>query len=221
MLRARDHRRDAFGVPTSRSVLDAVRAQGYVTAQDRLWQMDLLRRRALGELSEAFGEGALRADQEVRTLGLAAAARSSLPRLEPDLRALVEAYAAGVTAFIESHGDTLPVEFRLLRYAPRPWTAAHTVATGKLLASTSRRAGRAWAFPRRRGRQAPRGQDLLFPPRSPTTASGRPDEPPAKRRPPRPRSYEGKQQLGRSGPTLRPKPLLLQRPHLGLSVPSI
>src|SRR5206468_5839181 len=94
-------RRDAVGVPhiQAETILDAVRAQGYVTAQDRLWQMDLLRRRALGELAEAFGEGALRADQEVRSLGLGAAARSSLPRMPEDLRALVEAYAEGVNAF--------------------------------------------------------------------------------------------------------------------------
>ena len=129
-------RRDALGAPhiQAGSTLDAVRAQGYATAQDRLWQMDLLRRRARGELAEAFGEGALRADREVRTLGLGHVARASLGEFDPDSRALLEAYAAGVNAFIASHRDALPLEFRLLRYGPRLWEAADTIAVGKLLA---------------------------------------------------------------------------------------
>jgi len=159
-------RRDAVGVPhiQAASVRDAARAQGYVTAQDRLWQMDLLRRRALGELAEAFGEGALRADQEVRSLGLGATARASLPRMPEDLRAFVEAYAEGVSAFIESHRETLPVEFRLLRYAPRPWTAIDTLATGKLLSLDLASGWEGEAFRAVVGdRLAPEVQDLLFP----------------------------------------------------------
>ena len=159
-------RRDAVGVPHIRaeSILDAARAQGYVTAQDRLWQMDLLRRRALGELAEAFGEGALRADEEVRNLGLGAAARSSLPRMPEDLRALVEAYAEGVSAFIDSHRDTLPVEFRLLRYSPRPWTAIDTLATGKLLSLDLASGWEGEAFRAVVGDRLPlQVQDLLFP----------------------------------------------------------
>jgi penicillin amidase len=127
-------RRDAVGVPhlEAASLPDLFRAQGYVTAQDRLWQMDLLRRRARGELAEAFGEAALRLDREMRTLGLGRAAGAGLEALPADARAILDAYSAGVNAFIDSGG--LPLEFRLLRYRPRPWTPADTVVVGKLLA---------------------------------------------------------------------------------------
>jgi penicillin G amidase len=129
-------RRDALGVPhlEGSSFLDLVRAQGYVTAQDRLWQMDVMRRRALGELAEAFGEGALKADQEIRTLGLGPASDEALGLLSPDVRAAVDAYAAGVNAYLEQHRGALPIEFRLLRYGPRPWEPRDTAAVGKLLA---------------------------------------------------------------------------------------
>jgi len=220
-------RRDAVGVPhiQAQGILDAARAQGYVTAQDRLWQMDLMRRRALGELAEAFGEGALRADQEVRTLGLAAAARSSLPRLPEDLRAFVEAYAAGVSAYIESHRDTLPVEFRLLRYSPRPWTAADTVATGKLLALDLAQGWDGEAFRAVVADKLPTDvQDLLFPStfpddrilvgsdtRAPGGATGAPAE-----------TTQGSNNWVVSGAhTASGKPLLANDPHLTLGVPSI
>ena len=159
-------RRDALGVPhlSGASVLDVVRAQGYVTAQDRLWQMDLMRRRALGELSEAFGEGALRADKEIRTLGLGDAARRTLTLVPPHLREELDAYAAGVNAYIESHGDALPLEFRLLRYAPRPWEPKDTVAVGKLLAMDLAQGWDGEAFRATVGdRLPPDVQELLFP----------------------------------------------------------
>src|SRR4029078_10099705 len=107
-------RRDALGVPhiQASSVPDLMRAQGYVTAQDRMWQMDLLRRRAKGQLAEAFGPAALVADRDVRTLGLGRAARRAWPHVPPDLRALVEAYADGVNAWLSTHADALPLEFR-------------------------------------------------------------------------------------------------------------
>ena len=129
-------RRDALGVPhlQASSLPDLMRAQGYVTAQDRMWQMDLLRRRAEGQLAEAFGPAALVADRDVRTLGLGDAARRAWPHVPPDLRVLVEAYTDGINAWLSTHGDALPLEFRLLRYAPRAWEAADSLAVGKLLA---------------------------------------------------------------------------------------
>ncbi len=129
-------RRDALGVPhlQASSLPDLMRAQGYVTAQDRMWQMDLLRRRAEGQLAEAFGPAALVADRDVRTLGLGDAARRAWPHVPPDLRVLVEAYTDGINAWLSTHGDALPLEFRLLHYAPRPWEAADSLAVGKLLA---------------------------------------------------------------------------------------
>ena len=129
-------RRDALGVPhlQASSLPDLVRAQGYVTAQDRMWQMDLLRRRAEGQLAEAFGEPALLADREIRTLGLADAARRALPLVPPEVRVLLDAYAEGVNAWLSAHQDSLPLEFHLLRYAPRRWEAVDSLAVGKLLA---------------------------------------------------------------------------------------
>ena len=115
--------RDARGVPHIRaqSIADALFAQGYVTAQDRLWQMDLSRRNAEGELSEIFGDRTLRLDIESRTLGFPQVAASALADLSPEERRLLDAYARGVNAFIESHRDRLPLEFLMLRYQPKTW----------------------------------------------------------------------------------------------------
>ncbi|HLB86536.1 MAG TPA: penicillin acylase family protein, partial [Terriglobales bacterium] len=116
--------RDAHGVPT----IDAARlddlffAQGYVTAQDRLWQMDAMRRFAAGELSEILGEDFLEHDREQRILGLRAAARKAIEVTSEQDRSRFEAYARGVNAYIDSHRKRLPLEFRILRYSPRAWT---------------------------------------------------------------------------------------------------
>jgi penicillin amidase len=116
--------RDSHGVPTISAARfdDLFFAQGYVTAQDRLWQMDIMRRFAAGEISEILGGEFVEHDREQRILGLRMAARKSLEVSTPQARSHFEAYARGVNAYIESHRDRLPVEFRILRYAPRPWT---------------------------------------------------------------------------------------------------
>ncbi len=115
--------RDRHGVPTIEGVTleDLFLAQGYVTAQDRLWQMDIMRRFAAGELSEILGDDTLKIDREQRILGLRAAARKGLQTASARDRAYFEAYARGVNAFIESHGSSLPIEFRILKYRPKPW----------------------------------------------------------------------------------------------------
>ena len=115
--------RDARGVPHLRasSLQDLFFAQGYVTAQDHLWQMDLSRRLAEGELSEVFGERTLRLDLENRTLGFRQVSERALAEFSPEARARLTAYANGVNAFIASHRDRLPIEFHLLNYQPRPW----------------------------------------------------------------------------------------------------
>ncbi len=115
--------RDGHGVPAieAASLEDLFLAQGYVTAQDRLWQMDIMRRFAAGELSEILGEDTLKIDREQRILGLQAAARKGLQTASARDRAYFEAYARGVNAFIESHGSSLPIEFRILGYRPKPW----------------------------------------------------------------------------------------------------
>jgi penicillin amidase len=131
--------RDAHGVPHIRaqSIADALFAQGYVTAQDRLWQMDLSRRRAEGELSEIFGDRTLRMDIESRTLGFPQVIASALADLSPDEHRLLAAYTGGVNAFMESHRDRLPLEFLAMRYEPRPWREADSVAVALNLSALS------------------------------------------------------------------------------------
>jgi penicillin amidase len=121
--------RDGWGIPHIRagSLNDLVEAQGYVMAQDRLWQMDLMRRVARGELSEIFGPLALDMDRQYRTLGLARAAERDAGQLDPESRDALEAYARGVNHFIEQHRGRLPLEFSLLGYQPRPWQPADTL----------------------------------------------------------------------------------------------
>jgi penicillin amidase len=130
--------RDPQGVPTieAASLRDLFFAQGYVTAQDRLFQMDTMRRAAAGELSEVVGEIALPHDRQQRILGLRATAEKGLASLTPEDRQQFEDYARGVNAYIAAHGAALPLEFRLLHYAPRPWTAADSLAIAYQMVET-------------------------------------------------------------------------------------
>jgi penicillin amidase len=121
--------RDSHGVPAieAATLEDLFLAQGYVTAQDRLWQMDVMRRFGSGELSEILGEDTLKIDREHRILGLRAAARKSLQMASPRDRSYFDAYARGVNAFIETHGSGLPIEFLILNYRPTPWQAEDSI----------------------------------------------------------------------------------------------
>ena len=130
-------RRDKRSIPyvEAKNDADLYFAQGYVTASDRLWQMDLLRRVARGEASEIFGKTTLEEDKRWRRYGFAKIAEQSLQYLSPELRAGLESYARGVNAYISRLDDkSLPIEFRLLQYKPRAWTAADSVIVGKILA---------------------------------------------------------------------------------------
>jgi penicillin amidase len=122
--------RDGWGVPHIRagSVEDIAEAQGYVMAQDRLWQMDLLRRVSRGQLSEILGRRTLHFDRDFRILGLGRAADREATTLDAVTRKILEAYAQGVNQFIAQHQGDLPLEFSLLRYKPQPWKAADTLA---------------------------------------------------------------------------------------------
>ena len=121
--------RDNHGVPTieAATLEDLFFAQGYVTAQDRLWQMDVMRRFAGGELSEILGPETLKLDREHKILGLRAAARKSIEITSARDRSYFEAYARGVNGYIGAHGNHLPIEFRILGYAPKPWTVEDSV----------------------------------------------------------------------------------------------
>lgn len=116
--------RDPQGVPaiTATNLDDLLFAQGYVTAQDRLWQMDALRRHAAGDMAEILGSPLVEHDRIQRTLQLRTAAERALTALPSDQMHQLEAYARGVNAFIDTHRETLPVEFHLLHYAPTPWS---------------------------------------------------------------------------------------------------
>jgi penicillin amidase len=124
--------RDGHGVPTieAPSLDDLFFAQGYVTAQDRLWQMDMMRRAAAGELSEIIGPATLELDREQRILGLRVGAEASEKLMSGRDHEYFDAYARGVNAFLESHRGRLSLEFRLMKYQPRPWTVTDSLLIG-------------------------------------------------------------------------------------------
>jgi len=123
---------DSLGEPHIRaaSQQDALIVQGYVTAQDRLWQMDSLRRYASGTLAEVLGPAALDTDRELRRLRLRRLAEAAYVRFSPADRAALAAYTLGVNEFIATHRDNLPVEFTLLGYQPRPWSVIDSLLVG-------------------------------------------------------------------------------------------
>ena len=127
--------RDAQGLVTidAQNDRDAAFALGFVHAQDRLFQMDLMRRYGAGRLAEWFGAPALPLDRFTRTLGLYRAAQAQLAHQSPELQAVLRAYAAGVNAWIFSHSGALPPEYYLLHVAPEPWVPADTLVWGKIM----------------------------------------------------------------------------------------
>ena len=130
-------RRDERGIPYIEAANDEdlYFAQGYVTASDRLWQMDLQRRTARGELSEIFGQAALGQDKLHRTFGFGRIIDQAAAHLDPKFNIAATSYAKGVNAFIDSLTDqTMPPEFRILQYKPQPWTPADCLAVGALMA---------------------------------------------------------------------------------------
>ncbi len=120
-------RRDRYGVPhiEAANLNDLLMAQGWVTASDRLWQMDMARRLPAGEGAEVLGSSLLAHDRLERTLGMRDVAERMVRALPPDQLAQLNAYARGVNAYI-AHG-TLPAEFSLLLYRPRPWEAKDSI----------------------------------------------------------------------------------------------
>ena len=111
--------RDTYGVPHvyAKNEPDLYFAFGYAMAQDRLWQMDLYRRVGQGRLAEVFGRDLVETDRNFRMLS-AAGVNKETP---PELAFIFSSFAKGVNAYVETHRDRLPVEFKLLRYRPDPW----------------------------------------------------------------------------------------------------
>jgi penicillin G amidase len=134
-------RRDDRGIPYIEAMNDEdlYLAQGYVAASDRLWQMELFRRSARGELAEILTAGpnnqALEQDKQHRLLGFAQASEAEAAQASPKERTLLEAYAKGVNTYIDSLDDkSLPPEFRILQFRPRAWRPADTLIIGKIFA---------------------------------------------------------------------------------------
>ena len=124
------------GVPHlyARDAHDLFFAQGYVHAQDRLWQMELNRRVGAGELSALFGEAALDLDRTMRVFEVRASSERDWRPASPAARAVLLAYAEGVNAFLAQHRGRLPLEFTLLGVEPRPWTPVDSLSWAKLMA---------------------------------------------------------------------------------------
>ena len=127
---------DTWGVPHvfASSMTDLTRAQGYLHAQDRLWQMELNRRIVAGRLAELLGQPALPLDRWMRTLSLRHAAAREAELLSSEAVQLLEAYAEGVNARIAE--GRLPVEFTMLRHTPEPWTPLDSTSWMKMMALT-------------------------------------------------------------------------------------
>ena len=121
--------RDSHAVPHlyAKNEDDLHRAVGYVMAQDRLWQMDLIRRATQGRLAEIFCRDFIETDLFLRALRIPEKSRLVLSQTEEPLLHAMQAFADGVNQFIEAHSKRLPLEFTLLGYAPEKWTPEHSM----------------------------------------------------------------------------------------------
>ncbi len=148
--------RDRYGIPHiyAETRWDALFALGFVHAQDRLFQMDFARRVGQGRLSELLGPLGQSADKFIRTLDLAGASERALVHLPESTRTALEAYAAGVNAFLVWNKKPLPPEFTLLGYRPEAWRPADSALIIKLMALSSR--AMPWRDRQRRARQGAR-----------------------------------------------------------------
>ncbi|HOM13215.1 MAG TPA: penicillin acylase family protein [Rubrivivax sp.] len=116
--------RDEYGIPYlfAANTPDLIRAQGFVTAQDRLFQLEGYRAIATGRLAESVGEGGLASDRQIRLLGLRRNAERHAKLLSSEARDFLLWYAQGLNAYIEGHAGDHPLELKLAGFTPRPWT---------------------------------------------------------------------------------------------------
>jgi penicillin amidase len=133
--------RDSWGVPHiyASNPHDLFFAQGYVHAQDRFWQMEFWRRIGSGRLSEILGESGLENDRFIRTVGWHRTAAQELEQLDDEGRAVLEAYAEGVNAYVSTHRGRLGLEFTILgltgvKFDPEPWNLLNTLTWAKVMA---------------------------------------------------------------------------------------
>ena len=130
-------KRDARGIPhiEASSWQDAIFLQGYVTAQDRLWQMDSIRRFGAGELSAVFGPATLAVDERARRMRMRKIADLDLQNLPENERAVLVEYARGVNYFIDTHRGNYSFEFSLPghSYDPQPWSMSDSILVGLVM----------------------------------------------------------------------------------------
>jgi penicillin amidase len=134
--------RDSYGIPQiyAQTIHDLFFAQGFVHAQDRFWQMDFSRHIGSGSLSEMFGKSQLDTDIYLRTFGWERVAEQELNLMPSDERAILQAYADGVNAYLSDHkGAALSLEYAVLKlltpgYSPAPWQPVNTITWGKVMA---------------------------------------------------------------------------------------
>lgn len=128
--------RDEHGIPTIRgaSLADVMWGLGFVHAQDRLWQLEVHKRVGAGRLAEAFGPAALANDQFLRALGVRRTAQQQWAGVDGETRRVVEAYAAGINAYVRQHLRARPPEFIVLGLEPEDWEPADTVAWTTMMA---------------------------------------------------------------------------------------
>lgn len=127
---------DSHGRPHvyAKNLHDLAFTQGYLTAQDRLFQIDITRRAAKGELAEILGKRGLPRDKFVRNIGLLESAEEELSGSNKETLEILNCYSEGITAYIEGHKKNLPLEFRVLNYKPKPWKPIDSVILTKQFA---------------------------------------------------------------------------------------
>ena len=227
--------RDRNAVPHifAQSVEDAAFGLGFVHAQDRLWQMEMNRRIAAGRLAEVVGPGGLGPDRFLRTLGIYSHAERTMANLDAATQAGLEAYAAGVNAYLRTRSGPLPPEFLILGHKPEPWRPADSIAWTKMMAWDL---GGNWGGEIMRARMARRltAEQIaqLYPPypadgqvaltKYAALLGGLPlDELAAVLPPPPPRNNGSNNWVISGARSATGKPLLANDPHLSLGAPAI
>jgi len=226
--------RDDKGVPHifAQTDADLYRAQGYVQAQDRLFQMDLTRRQASGRLSEIIGEATINSDKHFRTFSLRDAAEKSLSAYDPESKQVLEWFAEGVNAFIAEakEKNTLSYEFALLGYEPEDWSVEDSLTIGKYMAydlggNWNALAFRHWAL-QNFGEDKAKELFMKYPENASSIIEANKENPVAVagqfQADLLPNEFNGSNNWVVSGEkTASGTPILADDPHLGLSTPSI
>ncbi len=226
--------RDDKGVPHvfAQTDADLYRAQGYVQAQDRLFQMDLARRQASGRLSEIIGEATINTDKHFRTFSLRDASEKALAAYDSESRQVLEWFAEGVNAFIteSKENNTLSYEFALLGYEPEEWSVIDSLTIGKYMAydlggNWNMLAFRHWAL-QSFGEEKAKELFITYPENASSIIKANKENPVAVEGQFNadllPNEFNGSNNWVVSGSkTKNGTPILADDPHLGLSTPSI